>query len=248
MSHQILSNLVPLVLQAGDEVLALVLESLRSILGVDETALDGPLTGQLVDVMLQVWAKNARGAWRRRISLLSSTKALTPVPLPRSFPFAADPVISSIFEEIFEHLATTPNDESYNALMTTALPKLCTLINAFQPQDAESSIVVAGAIELIANVLRGRKGPLDPNGQGFTAGIGGVLFPALINGDDMEVTQVRLLAFGCAFPAPPLTPLSLQNGVEALILLIRKDCETLLTSCVLPLAPSLSRRAPSLTP
>lgn len=52
---------MPLVLQAGDEVLALVLESLRSILGVDETALDGPLTGQLVDVMLQVWSNNARG-------------------------------------------------------------------------------------------------------------------------------------------------------------------------------------------
>lgn len=61
MSHQILSNLVPLILQAGDEVLALVLEALRSILGVDETALDGPLTGQLVDVMLQVWATNVRG-------------------------------------------------------------------------------------------------------------------------------------------------------------------------------------------
>jgi hypothetical protein len=61
MSHQILSNLVPLILQAGDEVLALVLEALRSVLGVDETALDGPLTGQLVDVMLQVWATNARG-------------------------------------------------------------------------------------------------------------------------------------------------------------------------------------------
>lgn len=60
-SHQILSNLVPLILQAGDEVLALVLEALRAVLGVDETALDGPLTGQLVDVMLQVWATNARG-------------------------------------------------------------------------------------------------------------------------------------------------------------------------------------------
>lgn len=120
-----------------------------------------------------------------------------------------DPVISSIFEEIFEHLASTPVEESYNSLMSHALPKLCAAIDALQPQDPESSTIAAGAIEIIASILRGRKGPLDPNGQGFTAGIGGVIFPALINGDDMEVAQ---------------------NGVEALILLICKDCESLLTS------------------
>jgi hypothetical protein len=76
--------------------------------------------------------------------------------------------------------------------MSHALPKLCAAIEGCQPQDAASSTIAAGAIEIIASVLRGRKGPLDPAGQGFTAGIGGVIFPALINGDDMELTQVRL--------------------------------------------------------
>lgn len=54
---------MPLITQAGEEVLALVLESLRAVVGVDEDALEPTLMGQLADVLLDVWAKNVKGSF-----------------------------------------------------------------------------------------------------------------------------------------------------------------------------------------
>jgi hypothetical protein len=171
---------VPLITQAGDEVLALLLESLRAVVGVDETALDPALMGQLVDVLLSVWAKNAK-----------------------------DPIICSIFEELFEHLASTPLTPSYSSLMSHSLPPLCSAITSIDPSVPESSTLAAAAIELVSSILRGRKGLVDPDGQGYIAGLGTVIFPGLLKSDDVEI---------------------IQNGVEALTLLIRKDCSGLLQS------------------
>ena len=42
-------------------MLALILESLRAVVGVDEDALEPTLMGQLADVLLDVWAKNVKG-------------------------------------------------------------------------------------------------------------------------------------------------------------------------------------------
>lgn len=167
LSHRILSTLVPLITQAGEEVLALILESLRAVVGVDEDALEPTLMGQLADVLLDVWAKNVK-----------------------------DMIIASIFEELFEHLASTPSTAAYVSLMSHSLPKLCSAISAAtahgqtEDEGVTSAVLAAGAIEVVSSLLRGRTGPIDPNGEGYVAGLGTVLFPGLLEGEDMEMVQV----------------------------------------------------------
>ncbi|CDZ96419.1 Predicted importin 9 [Phaffia rhodozyma] len=180
LSHRILSTIVPLILQAGDEVLALVLESLRAVLGVDESALEPGLMGQLVDVLLEVWAKNVK-----------------------------DPIISSTFEDLFAHLASTPSTAAYAALGSHSIPRLCTTISSVNYADPDSTTLAGAAVELLSNIFRGRRAGLDPEGKGWTGLVANAIFPCLIHGDDMELVQ---------------------NGVEVLILLIRKDCQTILSS------------------
>lgn len=106
-------------------------------------------------------------------------------------------IISSIFEELFEHLASTPSTRAYTTLMSHSLPKLCSAISsATAPSSSEdpvaAAVLAAGAIEVVSSLLRGRTGPIDPSGEGYVAGLGTVLFPSLLEGEDMEMVQVSL--------------------------------------------------------
>lgn len=172
-------------------------------MGVDEQALEPTLMGQLADVLLDVWAKNVKGT--SDLLIVSSQQLfLTDVPSPFQ-----DMIISSIFEELFEHLASTSSTRAYTTLMSHSLPKLCSAISsATAPSEdpVAAAVLAAGAIEVVSSLLRGRTGPIDPSGEGYVAGLGNVLFPSLLEGEDMEMVQV---SFGESrlelFQAVPLT-------------------------------------------
>jgi hypothetical protein len=58
---RIIGDLGPYLAEATEETLALVLETIRAVIGVDGTILDASSTQQLVDAILHVWTTNARG-------------------------------------------------------------------------------------------------------------------------------------------------------------------------------------------
>lgn len=65
---RLIGDLGPYLAEATEETLALVLETIRAVIGVDGSILDGYSTQQLVNAILQVWGNNARGR-RNGVSL-----------------------------------------------------------------------------------------------------------------------------------------------------------------------------------
>lgn len=155
--------------------------------------------GQLVDVLLDVWSKNVKGQPLSCLHFQSLERELTDLRL------RSDMIISSIFEELFEHLASTPSTQAYTTLMSHSLPRLCSAISSATSPTSEdpvaAAVLAAGAIEVVSSLLRGRKGPIDPSGEGYVAGLGTVLFPSLLEGEDMEMVQVSFdsLIFSISF-------------------------------------------------
>ena len=76
LSLRIIGDLGPYLAEATEETLALVLETIRAVIGVDGSILDESSTQQLVNAILQVWGTNARGEYdsigRERYNLTSS--------------------------------------------------------------------------------------------------------------------------------------------------------------------------------
>ncbi len=57
---------MPLLRQATEETLALILEAIRAVIGVDGSVLNAQVTGQLADVVFDVWSKNSQGVLAAR--------------------------------------------------------------------------------------------------------------------------------------------------------------------------------------
>lgn len=130
-SLRIISDLVPFLAQATEETLALVLEAIRAVIGVDGNVLNGIVTAQLVDVIYDVWLKNND-----------------------------DPFLTAIVQETYETIAGVvfSNDEVYMALVEHAIPKLAVAIA--EPVTEETLSLPAAAFELVESILRGRRGGL----------------------------------------------------------------------------------------
>ena len=60
-SHRILTLLLPLLGQADREVLYLVLESIRAVLGLDEALLTPDNFGSVVEALFSIWEANSMG-------------------------------------------------------------------------------------------------------------------------------------------------------------------------------------------
>jgi hypothetical protein len=60
-SQRILSDLVPFLAQATENSLALVMETIRAVIGVDASILNAEATSQLVNVIFQVWQSHPEG-------------------------------------------------------------------------------------------------------------------------------------------------------------------------------------------
>lgn len=60
-SQRILSDLVPFLAQATENSLALIMETIRAVIGVDASILNAGATSQLVNVIFQVWQSHPEG-------------------------------------------------------------------------------------------------------------------------------------------------------------------------------------------
>ena len=59
---KIITDLTPLLPQTSEDVLVLLLETLASVIAVDDGHLGSDLCGAVADVVLNVWVQNSRGA------------------------------------------------------------------------------------------------------------------------------------------------------------------------------------------
>jgi len=65
-SGQILSLLLPLLAEAEREVLYLLLETIRAVIGLDKTLLNEQTVAQLAEMVYQSWLQHTQG----RLSLM----------------------------------------------------------------------------------------------------------------------------------------------------------------------------------
>ncbi|KAG5638025.1 hypothetical protein H0H81_002226 [Sphagnurus paluster] len=114
-----------------------------------------------------------------------------------------DPIFLSILTDILATLAGSPTNGIYEAVVKQALPPLSSAIASSKPTE---SWVSGSAIELITSLVQGS--PESGVGEGFFAMLAPNLFEALGETDDRDV---------------------LQNGIACLTIIVRKDCNQLLT-------------------
>ncbi|KII94307.1 hypothetical protein PLICRDRAFT_50286 [Plicaturopsis crispa FD-325 SS-3] len=114
-----------------------------------------------------------------------------------------DPIFLSILTEILASLASSSSAGVYETVVKQALPTLCTALGSAQPQE---SWVAGSSIDLVSSLVRGA--PDSGLGDGFFALLAPPLFTCLKVAEDRDV---------------------LQNGVTCLTLIIRKDCNQLLS-------------------
>ena len=58
---RIVADLVPFLAQATEDTLALILETIRAVVGVDGSVLSVQATGELANVLFTVWRANVEG-------------------------------------------------------------------------------------------------------------------------------------------------------------------------------------------
>ncbi|KIM88892.1 hypothetical protein PILCRDRAFT_244255 [Piloderma croceum F 1598] len=114
-----------------------------------------------------------------------------------------DPIFLSIFTDIFTALASSPAQNVYETVVKQALPTLCTSIGSAKPEE---SWIAGSAIDLVSSLVKGA--PESGLGDGFFALLAPNLFVCLKQAEDRDI---------------------LQNGVVCLTLVIRKDCNQLLS-------------------
>ncbi len=112
--------------------------------------------------------------------------------------------MGSIVEELLETIAASPSEETYQALIQQALPALSTCLHSTSGSE-ENLALPNSAFELVAAILRGRKGSV---GSGFAQAFLPAAFDCLMTTEDADATQ---------------------HGCDCLTLYIRKDCPGLLT-------------------
>ncbi|KAJ9105109.1 hypothetical protein QFC20_004396 [Naganishia adeliensis] len=145
-SQRILSDLVPFLAQASENSLALVMETIRAVIGVDAKILNAEATSQLVNVIFQVWQAHPEGS--PRSDTLCIQKLICFVQL--------DPIATAIMEEIFETVAGSENEATYHSLVQSSAPIFANILSAQPTQDNMG--IQAEACELINHILDGRQG------------------------------------------------------------------------------------------
>ncbi|KAI5452485.1 hypothetical protein NCC49_000648 [Naganishia albida] len=105
-SQRILSDLVPFLAQASENSLALVMETIRAVIGVDAKILNAEATSQLVNVIFQVWQAHPE-----------------------------DPIATAIMEEIFETVAGSENEATYHSLVQSSAPIFANILSAQPTQE-----------------------------------------------------------------------------------------------------------------
>ena len=163
---RIIRQLGPLLAQASEDTLVLVVETIQAVVIEDEDAAhsEGPLApvvepeiiGSIVQAALQIWAPNAR-----------------------------DVILLSVISDLFESLAGSKQQGVPKVVVQRAIPTLAAAIVSQQDSD-EPSALAETAVELSNSILAGADG-------GALHGVVNVLCPNLVHvlktSDDRDVQQ-----------------------------------------------------------
>ncbi|KAF5352862.1 hypothetical protein D9756_006082 [Leucocoprinus leucothites] len=114
-----------------------------------------------------------------------------------------DPIFISILTDILTTLAGAKSPGVYETVVKVALPSLS---NAIASSKQEESWITSTAIDLVTSLARGA--PESGLGDGFFALVAPALFASLGEAEDRDV---------------------IQNGIECLTLVIRKDCNQMIS-------------------
>ncbi|KAF8870248.1 ARM repeat-containing protein [Mucidula mucida] len=112
-----------------------------------------------------------------------------------------DPILLSIFPDILESLCSASVEGIYEVVVKEALPSLC---NSLSSAPLEESWTASSALELINALIRGE----HAMGEGFFSVLAPHLFKCLAVVEDRD---------------------ALQNGIVSLTLVVRKDCNQLVS-------------------
>ena len=175
-SQRILSDLVPFLAQASENALALIMETIRAVIGVDATILNAGATSQLVSVIFQVWQAHSQGLSACQGVSAESDKA------------AIDPIATAIMEEIFETVAGSESDATFQSLVQSSSPIFANILSAQPTQDNMG--IQAEACELISHILTGRAGDI---GSELGAAVWNPLFDCADATEDHATVQVSRL-------------------------------------------------------
>ncbi|KAJ3506346.1 hypothetical protein NLJ89_g6919 [Agrocybe chaxingu] len=114
-----------------------------------------------------------------------------------------DPIFISIFTDILTNLASSPANGIYETVVKQALPPLSAAVSSAKKEE---SWIASSAIDLISGLVSGAK---ENNlGEGFFQLLAPGLFSCLGGAEDRDV---------------------LQNGISCLTLIIRKDCNQIVS-------------------
>ncbi|KAF9445285.1 ARM repeat-containing protein [Macrolepiota fuliginosa MF-IS2] len=114
-----------------------------------------------------------------------------------------DPIFISILTDILTTLAGSSSAGIYEVVVKSSLPPFS---NAIAAVKKEESWIASSAIDLVASLIRGA--PESGLGEGFFSVLAPALFACLGDAEDRDV---------------------IQNGIECLTLIIRKDCNQLVS-------------------
>lgn len=126
-----------------------------------------------------------------------------------------DPIFISILTDIVATLAGAMSPGVYDTMIKIALPLLS---SATANAKEEESWIASTAIDLMTSLARGS--PESGLGDNFFALAAPALFASLGKAEDRDLIQVFLLS--SIFQ--PISLNVLQNGIECLTIIIRKDC------------------------
>ncbi|KAJ9099923.1 hypothetical protein QFC21_003928 [Naganishia friedmannii] len=154
-SQRILSDLVPFLAQATENSLALIMETIRAVIGVDASILNAEATSQLVNVIFQVWQSHPE-----------------------------DPIATAIMEELFETMAGSESEETYQSLVRSSAPIFANILSALSTQDNMG--IQAEACELVGHILDGRAGDV---GSELGPAVWKPMFDCAMNTDDHATVQ-----------------------------------------------------------
>lgn len=209
-SQRILSDLVPFLAQASENSLALVMETIRAVIGVDAKILNAEATSQLVNVIFQVWQAHPEGS--SRSDTLCAYICLSALP-------KLDPIATAIMEEIFETVAGSENEATYHSLVQSSAPIFANILSA--PPTQDNMGIQAEACELINHILDGRQGDV---GSELGVAVWKPVFDCAMATEDQATVQVCTYLVSITHHLFYLR----QSASDTLVKFIRKDANALL--------------------
>jgi importin-9 len=206
LGPRIISALAPFVSTVTEDALALVLEGLSAVIGIDEGKwLTPDQVATIVQMLLVTFEKNVNGTLRE----------ITFVVTMSNFRFT-DPIAMDILTESFTSIASSSNPTIYQAVIVSAVPTLVPMLAKADPWIITSTLRILRAL-----FDEAKPGAL---GDGVVALLGHSLFAVMEAAKDRDLLSVCL-----PLGSRGAELIHIKDGVQLVSTIIRKDTTQLLS-------------------